>query len=297
MKVLYFFIVGILLVSCSNSYNISEFPQKSNSLLLSKLSAFNDSLKQKRTETRGFVKPGAWKRAQVIAADCAGAWSCGEAGLYVGGLFSPAGSAVGATIGAIIGGACGSYTAYASLYWTRTTQLKAITPEDVTLAYADLITDENINFYDEKPKKIIANYPNVDENVSLMGAKHNLLLKKLLTEDYGKVISEDVLSEDEIKIIQSSCYRKAYEDTMLAISKNEGILKLDGDDVGNKLMNLFYDIFQNYSDNSDDVQFLINKYIEAVNESSELSEEVKNIVYSSLSVIASSYEFWESIKL
>lgn len=58
-------------------------------------------------------------------------------------------------------------------------------------------------------------------------------------------------------------------------------------------MRLYLDVFQTYPDKADDVEFITNKYIEHISASDELSAEEKEIIYSALSVAASSYEYWE----
>ena len=297
-KFLFLFVGCVIWVSCSeHAFDTHNVVADSNSVLLTKMSSFNDSLIQSRVETRGWVKPGAWKRAQVIAADCGGAWSLGKAGFWAGGLFSPGGAAVGATIGALIGGTCGSYTAYASLYWSRALLLHPLTPQKATTAYASLLNDENVNFEEYVPKTINVDYPILDDNITLMGAKHNVLLKSIMLDDFKENDYKDILSDEEVKVIESKEYKASFDSIMASISVIDGVLVLKGNDVGTKLMNLFYDVFQKYSEDSDDVQFLINKYIDEVNSTSELSDEDKKLVYSSLSVIASSYEFWSNIDL
>jgi len=59
-------------------------------------------------------------------------------------------------------------------------------------------------------------------------------------------------------------------------------------------MNLFTNILETYSDKAEDVEFVINKYIEAVQNTNELSTEEKDNIYRSLSVAASSFELWNT---
>lgn len=101
-KFLFLFVGCVMWVSCSeHAFETSSVVSDSNSVLLTKMSLFNDSFIQSRVETRGWVKPGAWKRAQVIAADCGGAWSLGKAVFWAGSFLSPGGAA-GATIGVLL---------------------------------------------------------------------------------------------------------------------------------------------------------------------------------------------------
>lgn len=159
------------------------------------------------------------------------------------------------------------------------------------------MNDENVNFEEYVPKTINVDYPILDDNITLMGAKHNVLLKSIMLDDFKENDYKDILSDEEVKVIESKEYKASFDSIMASISVIDGVLVLKGNDVGTKLMNLFYDVFQKYSEDSDDVQFLINKYIDEVNSTSELSDEDKKLVYSSLSVIASSYEFWSNIDL
>lgn len=57
-------------------------------------------------------------------------------------------------------------------------------------------------------------------------------------------------------------------------------------------MNLFASILETYSVRAEDIEFIINKYLDAVQKTSELSNEEKDSIYRSLSVAASSFEFW-----
>lgn len=69
-KFLFLFVGCVIWVSCSeHAFDTHNVVADSNSVLLTKMSSFNDSLIQSRVETRGWVKPGAWKRAQVIAVE------------------------------------------------------------------------------------------------------------------------------------------------------------------------------------------------------------------------------------
>lgn len=65
-------------------------------------------------------------------------------------------------------------------------------------------------------------------------------------------------------------------------------------DIFSLLMNLFASVLETYSDRAEDIEFIINKYLDAVQKISELSNEEKDNIYRSLSVAASNFEFWNS---
>lgn len=70
--------------------------------------------------------------------------------------------------------------------------------------------------------------------------------------------------------------------------------KSGNEDVPDVVMRLYLEVFQNYPDKADDVEFITNKYIELISASNELTAEEKEIIYSALSVAASSYEYREN---
>lgn len=294
-----FVILCTVFCSCSNDEKISDATEADNNILeselLLKISAFNDSAINSKIQTRGWIKPGAWKRAQVIAADIAGGVSGGKAGFGIGSFFSPAGAGAGAVIGAIVGAGCGSYMAYANAYWTRAALKMDMTPQKATLAYASVLKEGNIE--NSVPKDIIVDYPIEDKDITLMGAKHNLVLKKLIDNDIKLEKVEDCFTKEELAVINSDEYQKVFDKTMSAISNNNDILKIEGDDVTTKVMNLFYEILQKYPDNNDDIEYIINKYIEVIKKSNEISDVDKKNIYSGLSIAASSSEFWEQMEL
>lgn len=170
-----------------------------------------------------------------------------------------------------------------------------MTPQKATIAYASVLKEGNIE--NSVPKDIIVDYPIEDKDITLMGAKHNLVLKKLIDNDIKIEKVEDCFTKEELAVINSDEYQKVFDKTMSAISNNNDILKIEGDDVTTKVMNLFYEILQKYPDNNDDIEYIINKYIEVIKKSNEISDVDKKNIYSGLSIAASSSEFWEQMEL
>lgn len=305
IKQISFFVATLcvtVLTSCnSNELDLgSSVPKDENhSELLSQMASFNDSILAVKKQTKTFVQPGAWRRVQIIAADCGGAFSGGRAGAWAGSALGPNGALAGGFLGALLGGACGSYVAWES---TRgETRATALVPVNIELAkektlnaYVAMLNEDNL-FSDYAPQKINVQYPIVNENVTLMGAKHNILLKKLVDEKEIYIYGKRKLSEDQVKIINSKEFSEGFNNAMKEIYNNisasDGML-LDGDDISSKLMSMFYDILIKYPEGLTDIEFLINKYIDAVKNSQEIPEGDKELIYSGLSVAASSSEFW-----
>lgn len=83
--------------------------------------------------------------------------------------------------------------------------------------------------------------------------------------------------------------------TLASCAVKGEIPKSDRKDVASLLMNLFATILDTYPENVNDTEFIINKYIDAVQKTTEISVEEKENIYKALSVAASSYEFWNNL--
>lgn len=258
-----------------------------NSVILTQMSNFNDSVIKTRPTTRGV-----YSRGCIMAGDISGAISCGRAGFWAGGLFGPHAAIGGATLGAIIGGASGSYIAYRATRTRTAMNSNIIEPMKVAAAYAE-IKDSDIKIDQYKPKTINVNYPTQDENITLMGTKHNIILQNLLDDKADPEAVSNRLTKQELEILNSKEYIQTYDSIMNQI-ENFGGLSVTGNDVPSQLINLFNQVVAQYPQNGNDMEFLINKYIDAVKASDEISDEDKNLIYQSLSVAASSFEFWDN---
>ena len=101
---------------------------------------------------------------------------------------------------------------------------------------------------------------------------------------------KECLTPEEESIITSKEFEDAYYAGLEAENNNSDT----NEDVPDVVMRLYLEVFQNYPDKADDVEFITNKYIEFISASNELTAEEKEIIYSALSVAASSYEYWEN---
>lgn len=296
-------IMCMLFVSCSNnSFELDTNNATNNvehSELLAQMASFNDSILGVKKQTRAFVQPGAWRRAQIIAADCGGAYSGGKAGAWAGAFLGPDGAIAGGFLGGLLGAACGSYVAWES---TRpSTRAVSLAPVNIELAkektinaYASMLVEDR-NTSDFIPQIVNVQYPVINENITLMGAKHNMILGKLVNDENINIEGRKQLTDDQLRIINSRDFSDSFNSAMDNICNNitttDG-MALKGEDISTKLMNMFYDILIRYPDGLTDIEFIINKYIEAVKNSQEISESDKELIYSGLSVAASSSEFW-----
>lgn len=293
MKNLSYFIVFTIAVctSCnSENANLNEDINVNNSGLLYKISSFNDSLSRTKVATRGRAGKFLYWMS-VISADCAGAYEGGSFGLKCGMIVGH--PHVGAAIGAVVAGGWSSYGAHRVL--TRTAiDNKSLTPIKIAGALV-AAKEQNINLNENYSKEIKLPLPDSKNEIKDIGAKHNIVLRNLIDDKIDTVNLEKFLSKEELKIINSDEFKLNCETAIKKIHSsfdNNTIQETENNTISDKLMTLFYSIFQTYPDNTGDVQFIINKYIEAVKNTTEISEQDKPIIYQAISVAASSYEFW-----
>ena len=293
----FFLLLGALIFigSCSNNDSIndslSQQTEKTGAQVLNVAKEFkvlNDSLLSIRnSETRGF-----WKKAftycALVGADVEGAYQIGKIGGGVGSLFGPVGSVAGALIGGLIGGAGASYVVYCS---TKSTSI--VSPQTVISAYA-AVAEENPEFTDSSPEQIDLNLPEDKKELLAIGEKHNLILEKLSNEEFSLTPVVEVLTPLEAEIVKSKEFEDGYYSVLnKLIGDDDTYVENDGS-TGNIVMKLYLDIINKYPENLNDVEFVSNKYIELISNSSELSEEEKDRLYSAISVAVFSFEYWQS---
>lgn len=296
MKKLIFFVffVCIVLVSCCNDNIYTDIQTEARrSPIISKLSDFNDSLLQTRTQTRSSYKQRL-DRMSIVVADAIGAYESGVIGAEIGGFLGH--PHVGAGICALIGGAYSSYKCYDLLNSTRaistSTQYR---PLQVAAAYVPALEDSTL-VQGNLPKTIALNYSSENKNNIEFGAKHNIIVSNLQANKF--VLDSDVkklLTKEEIEILNSDEFIAGYDSIVNNLSKciiDGEIPQSTNKSISSLLMNLFAYILETYPDKAEDTEFIINKYIDAVQKTPELSTEEKENIYKSLSVAASSFEFW-----
>jgi len=280
------------ITSCSRaqSINLPENDSESSELIQT-LEAVNDNFMANKSEIRG----KGWGRKvlrvlYVATADIGGAYEIGKIGGKVGAVFGPKGAVVGAAVGGTIGAVGASYGAYCS---SRSVTIDADYPLVVS-AYS----------YMQENKELKSLVPS--EGVSLQipkeynrpieaGVEHNLMLSLLREESSTLSTHVNKLSDLERSVTESPEFQKAYNDCIQRAKEITFTPKRAGkDDLGQKVMNLFLNVYTEYPQDQADVNEIINKYISVIEQSSELSKEEKELIYSSLSVAAYSFKYWEN---
>ena len=284
----------LVFASCSKEVAYNDIQKESNnSLLISEMSDFNDSLLQTVSQTRASNKQ-ILDRMSIVVADAIGAYECGSVGAKIGAFFGH--PHVGAGICALVGGAYSSYKCYDLLHSTRALSSPVkYQPLQVAAAYVPAVENTSI-IQNNLPKQISINFSEPNDEAIEFGAKHNVIVSNLQTNNFA--IDSDVkklLTKEEFEILSSNDFIDEYDNIVNNLSDcivNKRIPQNANEDVSSMLMNLFASILETYSDKLEDTEFIINKYLDAVQRSSELTSEEKDNIYKSLSVAASSFEFW-----
>ena len=247
--------------------------------------ALNDSLLLVKTpETRGFGRFCA-----VASADIGGGYEIGKIGAKIGSYFGPKGAAAGAVIGGIIGAVGASYAVY-----KYEPGSSVVSPETVIDSYI-AVAEANPLLTDYYPEVINLELPEEKKDLQEIGVKHNLVLEKLINQEFSSSPLEDVLTSLELDVLTSEEFEEGYYSVLnkYTIDNYDSYVDNDGS-TGNIVMKLYVDIINKYPEQLNDVEFVSNKYIELISKSSELSEEEKDLLYSAISVAASSFEYWQS---
>lgn len=295
------------LFSCSNNEDYSTDQQTGrtetaslNYDIATRLGAFNDSLyiaKEKSSEKQPSNISGknALKGASylwVAAHDVYGAYKGYKLGSGIGSLFGPETSIAGGVICGLVKGSYSSYKAYKNTKFMRSA-LSAdslITPDLIVRAYGYGL-DNGFNPHSNFPRTINLVWPK-GVTPPCMGANHNMVLYNLQNSNFSTLPANTYLTEDEQKVIYSEDFQTDFN--AMATSEDMDIeIDDNSNEVDDIVMSLFLQVYQDYPEKAEDVEFITNKYIELINASSEISDEDKENIYSALSVAASSYEYWE----
>lgn len=266
--------------------------------------------------TRGWTTK---EKLQVVGADVSGAVGGGRAGAWAGAkigttLGNPiTGGVFGAAIGAIIGGAYNSWlhSPYIMVIdeAKREKDFKRISYSCRLLLNDDLSVNENL-FGSVSPSlkrkmKLLGNklkstdnklnvsqelidQSKLDENSLIVGEMHNVMLSTL---DGTAEIRSDIEMEDESELKRELFNSKELMEGCRNIKSNSD--NLTSDEMLNKVMELFNQVLQEYPSKVDDVAFIIGKYIEVIENSTELTEDQKRHIKYGLSTALYSSIYWE----
>lgn len=261
--------------------------------LIGDLSAFNDSIhlafeaKRFNDLTRGGWRTKFNKFLSVVCADISGA----RGGAAIGGIFGTAGSTIGATVGAAIfswkaGAECFGYQ---TANCTRASY-SSISPIQLQVENAYLKTLANSAVVNDVCTISINVPAKFATNAMLVGKSHNAILNLCQDEEEVATVEQitGTLNSEQVEVIHSDAFVSMVNNAV--VSGNYSVAK--GDVVGNKIIDMFIEVFEDCADSQEDLHYIINRYISIIEEDGSLSDEVKEMIYNALSVSAYSCDYW-----
>lgn len=294
MRIIYFLALATVVLSCTNKQDeMPSFePPVQNELVIT-LQNFNDSIISTKPVTRS-----RWLRfLAVVTADISGGFEMGKIGATLGSSFPGYGTVVGGAIGAAIGAAGASYMA--DLATRISISSSDITSSKASIQQAYCYVKEN-NLIDEYSTETIDIILPPEYETSIeVGIAHNAILKTMASppgdDNWG---TTQTFTSVENAVLNSEDYIENYE-AVLSKAINRDADKpsyVSGTGVDSEIMNLFIEVFHQYSEDIDDVNFIVNKYIEKIEASGILTELEKKNVYDALTVAVFSFYHWSSLE-
>lgn len=283
-------VMSLLMISCEKKVKNEFNCQDSETLEI--LKNFNDSLSlNSNHETKGFLRFIA-----VASADVVGAYELGRIGVKIGAIGGLKGALIGGAIGGIVGGVGASYVAYCGTRPETTSSLDSPTIDMVVAGYSRIIVSDSL-MQSYVVGEINLNFPEkFNDDAIRTGKMHNLILD--ISLNGGELSNvKTVLSDMEKSVIYSDEYMDNYNEVVdkfrdMRNTDDMEYLYKDGT-VESSVMRLFLEIYNRYPNNCEDVNFIINKYIDVVDKSKEMPDEMKSCIYNGLAVAAYSYKYWQ----
>ncbi len=299
-------VMSCFLFSCSNDvYNEKKNEKITQSKLITDLEKINQELLSTvPAKTRGWSRWNNEEKMKVVFADLVGAWQGGKAGLIYG---AKAGLGIGAphlvgggfcALGALVGGAWGSWmvaptraVAYDDFERIQHS-CKIIVAEDFSIN-SDAVIMAKENTYDKinvSPELLAET--KLDERSLGIAKMHNLVLSTL---DGSVVLDETKLDTSENNLKNRILDNREFIDTCKVIGEMAQRGEFDmSDDLSAKIIFLFNKVIEDYASKTDDVAFIIGKYMEVIQNTTELTEDQKESIKCGLATGLYSSNYWEN---
>lgn len=274
-----------------------------DSELIEELNDFNNSLLSDDNLTR------AWTAKQwlnVALADLGGAYKGGKGGASVGskiGLFLGC-PATGAAFGAFIGGlACGAGASWLASPDTRSISA-GLEYEDLS-CIIDCVVDDDLSIVEdaldvsssatnkiELDEQLVSSVKLSEDQLNI-GKLHNITLSILDGSVNLATISKSTESNSLYHQVLSS-------EEMVGLYNEVKNSTLAGEDEkieskADYVIRLFEEIFVTYSNDNNDVAYIINQYVNIIDASNELTADEKEWIKIGLSTALYSFNYWASV--
>lgn len=307
MKKLFFILFPIVIaifVACSNDDRVESPIQTDNTVLMSdvqhtdslilKLKAINEDFinaKSHTSETRGAIRD--FFRAIAIAvADAKGFIAGLKVGLSVLGW-------VGGVVGGIIGAAVYSTLAGIQFRAPAFDESTSVNRTHIELVVGNVRKDTELQHKMlQACSDVQINFPEKFSEVRKVGIYHN---SALLSISENSQMNYDELkrlySKEEMDLLSSECFNQMFDelenDSNLPFSRTPQL----GEDLSraDEVIDVFLKGFSTFPENMNDVNDLVNSYIEEIEKDSTISMDEKVVIYSTFSTAAYSASFWNRL--
>lgn len=300
-----FAVFSVLLSSCSTNVNDEGVDNINvSSKIISEIEKVNAEIAANYSQdSRGWNKWNREEKIKVVCADAVGAVAGAKAGFRIGfgiGLATGTPHLTGGgfcALGALVGGAWASWMqapTRASVDGFQKLQgvCKLIVSDSLTVNdNALILKDENSNQKIKLANALIAR-TKLDEKYLRIARMHNIVLSTL---DGSITLDESKVSDTTVGSLKDLVFNnKALMDSSKAIGERKQIAEYSITiDPTEKIMNLFQQIVLQCASNPDDVAFIISRYMDKIDSSSELKEEQKESLKYGLATALYSSNYWE----
>jgi len=291
---------GWVMYSCSNDDEL-EIPQSPSAQetvdvtprqkLINDLQDLNDQLMAERPEMETRGRFWDWvKKNKITIVDIVGS---------IAGSFLPTGPIttpfVAAAASALAGGHWdNAYLGYLNFGGTRAGDFDEIsafqTRTEAAYKYVDCNKDSLLN--DNPIVDVSLDLPAKYAEMSIkVGKIHNLVLDVLNNEEIDLESYEYELTDKEIDAFRSKEFVEEFN-RLMPYFANMDFSFVDSTRIEYAVIMKFSELYEKYSYESEDVNFIIEKYIEYLENDSTLTEEEKEKIYTGFAVAAYSNDYW-----
>lgn len=140
--------------------------------------------------------------------------------------------------------------------------------------------------------------PNAYMPLMEIGARHNMLIEKIITDDIDDISENcEYLDDVEYELVTSEEFICLYEEQIDYLSQNtfetySAYYPFNNTTIVDEVMNLFVEAFTEYPSNVDDVHAIVNNYIATIEEFNELNDDEKQMLYTTFCVALASSDYW-----
>ncbi len=166
---------------------------------------------------------------------------------------------------------------------------------DVELAYVNARMDEELVRKEiRRCPQLKINIPKKYEECYRAGIYHNVSIRLMLEKAPLRYTIYDYFNEEVINALSTPEFGEMFEETMTYASHFSLQYYAENSSKVLRVIELFLDALEEYPEDFDDVNYLINSYIEIIEKDQSITESDKEAVYSSLSTAAFSLSYWGS---